>query len=68
MSEIVERWKTLTEAFGQRLEAVRDDQWDSATPCTDFTVRQLVAHAIDVQRVVPKGLGASGGIGRAEWR
>ena len=62
MSEIVERWKTLTEAFGQRLEAVRDDQWDSATPCTDFTVRQLVAHAIDVQRVVPKGLGASGAI------
>jgi len=62
MSEIVERWKALTEAFGQRLEDVRDDQWDSTTPCADFTVRQLVSHAIDVQRVVPKGLGASGAI------
>jgi uncharacterized protein (TIGR03086 family) len=62
MSEIIERWKHLTEAFGQRLDAVRDDQWDSPTPCTDFTVRQLVTHVIDVQRMVPKGLGASGAI------
>ena len=62
MSEILERWKSLTEGFGQRLEAVRDDQWDSPTPCVDFTVRQLVSHAIDVQRVVPKGLGATGAI------
>jgi uncharacterized protein (TIGR03086 family) len=62
MNEIIERWKGLTETFGQRLEAVRDDQWDSPTPCADFTVRQLVSHAIDVQRIVPKGLGASGAI------
>jgi uncharacterized protein (TIGR03086 family) len=62
MNEIIKRWQQLTEAFGQRLEAVRDDQWDSTTPCADFTVRQLVSHAIDVQRMVPKGLGASGAI------
>ncbi len=62
MSEILERWKGLTEAFGQRLDAVRDDQWHSATPCADFTVHQLVSHAIDVQRMVPKRLGASGAI------
>ena len=75
MSEILERWKALTEGFGQRLDAVRDDQWDSPTPCADFTVRQLVTHAIDVQRMVPKGLGASGAIDtpngddlKATWR
>ena len=62
MSEILERWKGLTEAFGQRLAAVRDDQGDNSTPCADFTVGQLVSHAIDVQRMVPKGLGASGAI------
>lgn len=62
MSELIERWKGLTEAFGQRLDAVQDDQWESATPCKDFTVRQLVEHAIDVQRFVPKGLGATGAI------
>ncbi len=62
MSQALENWKMLTEAFGQRLEAVADNQWDSATPCADFTVRQLVSHAIDVQRFVPKALGASGAI------
>ncbi len=62
MSELLERWKSLTEAFGQRLAAVGDDQWDSSTPCADFTVRQLVSHAIDVQRFVPKALGDSGAI------
>jgi uncharacterized protein (TIGR03086 family) len=62
MSEIIERWKRLTDGFSQRLETVRDDQWDSPTPCADFTVRQLVSHAIDVQRIVPKALGASGAI------
>ncbi len=62
MSEILERWKSLTDAFTQRLEAVGDNQWDSATPCSDFTVRQLVSHAIDVQRFVPKALGATGAI------
>lgn len=62
MSDILERWKRLTDAFGQRLEAVRDDQWDSSTPCAEFTVRQLVSHAIDVQRMVPKALGDSGSI------
>jgi uncharacterized protein (TIGR03086 family) len=75
MNDILERWKRLTEGFGQRLEAVRDDQWDSPTPCADFTVRQLVSHAIDVQRLVPKRLGASGAIDtsngddlKATWR
>ncbi len=62
MSEILARWKGLTDAFSQRLEAVGDGQWDSSTPCADFTVRQLVSHAIDVQRMVPKALGDSGAI------
>lgn len=62
MSEILERWKGLTDAFGQRLDAVGDDQWDSSTPCAEFTVRQLVSHAIDVQRMVAKALGESGAI------
>ncbi|MFC9789141.1 TIGR03086 family metal-binding protein [Rhodococcus sp. NPDC127528] len=26
--------------------AVRDDQWDAPTPCTEWTVRQLVAHLV----------------------
>ncbi|MFG3505120.1 TIGR03086 family metal-binding protein [Streptomyces sp. NPDC047821] len=30
--------------FGARVHAVRPDQWDAPTPCTDWTVRDLVNH------------------------
>ena len=58
MSDLIDQWRTVADAFGTRLDAVQPDQWDAPTPCEDFTVRQLVEHAIDVQRQVPKGLGA----------
>jgi uncharacterized protein (TIGR03086 family) len=32
--------------FGARLRSVRDDQWGLATPCTDWTVRDLVNHVV----------------------
>ncbi len=62
MSEILERWKQVTDGLSQRLHAVQEGQWDQATPCTEFTVRQLVEHVIDVQRMTPRLLGASGAI------
>jgi uncharacterized protein (TIGR03086 family) len=62
MSETIERWKLVTDGFTQRLDTVEEGQWDKATPCTEFTVRQLVEHVIDVQRMGPKLLGASGAI------
>lgn len=58
MSELLDQWRTVADAFGTRLAAVQDDQWDDPTPCEDFTVRQLVDHAVDVQRLIPRGLGA----------
>ena len=30
--------------FGARVHAVPQDRWDSPTPCSEWTVRQLVAH------------------------
>jgi uncharacterized protein (TIGR03086 family) len=62
MNETLARWKLVTDGFTQRLNAVTAEQWDNATPCTAFTVRQLVEHVIDVQRMGPKLLGASGAI------
>jgi len=62
MSETLERWKLVTEGFTQRLHAVEEGQWEKATPCTAFTVRQLIEHVIDVQRMGPRLLGASGAI------
>ena len=62
MSETLERWKLITEGFTQRLHAVEAGQWEQATPCTAFTVRQLIEHVIDVQRMGPRLLGARGAI------
>jgi uncharacterized protein (TIGR03086 family) len=62
MSETLERWKQITEGFTQRLQAVEAGQWEQATPCTAFTVRQLIEHVIEVQREGPRLLGARGAI------
>jgi len=48
----------LTDSLGRAIDAVgglignvRPDQWSAATPCTDWTVRQLVHHLIGMNRV-----------------
>lgn len=40
--------------FGARVHAVRDDQWDGPTPCTDWSVRELVNHLAAEQLWVPR--------------
>ncbi|MGW3007817.1 TIGR03086 family metal-binding protein [Streptomyces sp. NPDC001219] len=40
--------------FGTRVHAVRDDQWDAPTPCTDWPVRALVNHLTAEQLWVPR--------------
>src|SRR4051794_33268210 len=49
MSEISERYARLADAFAEKVAAVRDDQWDSPTPCEGWTARDLVQHMIDTQ-------------------
>ena len=34
-------------AFGDRVHAVREDQWHASTPCADWDVAGLVEHIID---------------------
>ncbi|HET6357643.1 TIGR03086 family metal-binding protein [Streptomyces sp.] len=54
--------------FTDRVHAVRADQWDDPTPCTDWSVRDLVNHLTAEQLWVPAlvtdGLGA-GDVGDA---
>jgi uncharacterized protein (TIGR03086 family) len=38
-------------AVGELIAKVRPDQWSAPTPCTDWTVRQLVNHLIGMNRV-----------------
>ncbi|MFD7644413.1 TIGR03086 family metal-binding protein [Kitasatospora sp. NPDC059795] len=41
------------EHFGRLVRAVPDDRWQAPTPCTDWTVRQLVGHLTYEQLWVP---------------
>jgi len=38
------------EAFGEKVMAIRDDQWHGPTPCTDWDVRTLVNHLVSENR------------------
>ncbi|WP_328731119.1 TIGR03086 family metal-binding protein [Streptomyces caniferus] len=40
--------------FGARVHAVRDDQWDTPTPCAQWSVRDLVNHLTAEQLWVPR--------------
>lgn len=59
MSDPVERWQTAAEAFDQRYQAIAKTQWEAATPCSDWNVHQLVAHAVGVQVSFGGALGSN---------
>ena len=37
------------DAFGDKVDALRDEQWGVSTPCAEWDVRQLVGHLVDEQ-------------------
>jgi uncharacterized protein (TIGR03083 family) len=57
MSEVSDRYTTIAQGFDTRLEGLAPDQWSEPTPCTDWTVRDLVAHVIDTHSRVLSTLG-----------
>jgi uncharacterized protein (TIGR03086 family) len=52
MSEISERYDTVATGFATRLDGIGTEQWDRPTPCTDWSVRDLVAHVVETHRRV----------------
>lgn len=48
----------MAEGFGTRVAGVAG-AWSDATPCTEWTVRDLVGHVISVHRHVVSGFGGS---------
>ena len=62
MSDALAMWRDVAAGFGQRLTNVGADDWTAPTCCPEWTVTQLVEHAIGSQRFVPKALGATGDI------
>jgi uncharacterized protein (TIGR03086 family) len=52
VSEVADRYETVTTGFAQRVANVATEQWSTVTPCPDWTVRDLVVHVIGTQRAV----------------
>ncbi|MGH4028996.1 TIGR03086 family metal-binding protein [Actinomycetota bacterium Odt1-20B] len=50
---ILTRHGEALDLFTERVHAVGPDQWDAATPCADWTVRDLVNHLTVEQLWVP---------------
>ena len=59
MSEVSERYGRVADGFGARLGKVTTEQWQSSTPCAEWTVRELVAHVIGTHRRVLAALDGS---------
>ena len=62
MTDALAMWRKVAAGFDQRLAKVGMDDWTSPTCCPEWTVTELVEHAIGSQRFIPKALGASGDI------
>jgi uncharacterized protein (TIGR03086 family) len=59
MSEISDRYARIADGVGSRVEGIGEHAWGLSTPCTEWTVRELVGHVVAVHRHVVAGLDAS---------
>ncbi|MFJ3205507.1 TIGR03086 family metal-binding protein [Streptomyces sp. NPDC086989] len=50
---LLEQHAEALRLFGARVRAVRDGQWDAPTPCTQWSVRDLVNHVTGEQLWIP---------------
>ncbi|MGR8007243.1 TIGR03086 family metal-binding protein [Streptomyces hypolithicus] len=53
MNPLLARQNEALAYFGERVHAVRQDQWELPTPCTEWSVRDLVTHLTVEQLWVP---------------
>jgi len=44
--DMQELFRRSVGSFGERVHAIRDDQWTAATPCSEWDVRALVGHLV----------------------
>jgi uncharacterized protein (TIGR03086 family) len=53
MTDIRKLLQRAFDAFGEKVKAVRDDQWHDPTPCTEWDVSMLVNHLVSESRWMP---------------
>jgi uncharacterized protein (TIGR03086 family) len=46
MGAAIEMYRRSVEEFGRRVTAIGEGDWNRPTPCTDWTVRDLVRHLV----------------------
>ena len=51
--ELLDAHGTAMASFDRLVQAVPTDRWDAPTPCTDWSVRDLVGHLVTEQLWVP---------------
>src|SRR5262245_57479862 len=59
MNEVATRYHTLADTFERRLHDVAPDQWSNQTPCTEWTVRDLVGHVVGTHGMMLGFIGRS---------
>lgn len=47
MTDVSDRYRRLSGAFADKIAAVPSDRWTAPTPCTGWTVRDLVRHVAE---------------------
>jgi uncharacterized protein (TIGR03086 family) len=50
MAGELDRYLSAQRAFSERVHAVREDQWSAPTPCSEWSVADLVGHLVDENR------------------
>jgi uncharacterized protein (TIGR03086 family) len=51
MESVPDRYRRLAATMTERIAAVPDEAWSRPTPCEDWSVRDLVAHLVDVHGI-----------------
>lgn len=58
----LEEYTRALAAFGEQVREVADEQWELPTPCPEWDVRQLVAHVVLGEALVPPLLAGEAGL------
>jgi uncharacterized protein (TIGR03086 family) len=46
VSDVASLFQRAVDEFDKRVQAISEDQWDGDTPCTEWSVRDLVNHVV----------------------
>ena len=60
-------WQQAAEAFDQRQQSITEEQWTASTPCDEWSVKDLVDHAVEIQKQLGAAVIGAELDGSADW-